>query len=571
MDKYKRLFLSKIHDDFDKKHDIAIGPWCFLEREDEFQSWEELEFEVPFDSQDEVREAEKLISLWANHLITPLSEKLNIEQGLQFPRSSWRLLLLPWLYPLIQLSYERYVLLKKVIQKFGDIPLTIEVIEQEILWNFKDTLDFRYSGILDPEFNFWLLSGLLKKYCPNAWKLEPIEIRSPTMNQSQPAKQTWKQVLNRKFVSKFRCVQVYGFPHLLSFVASIYLSILPAKKKTNSLIERKMDASIDGQKNLNDILGIEQLIESTLPLCFRSIKVHLTKDPISIPKPGKIRVVGPIIYNNEIAKLRLAQQTAAGELLFLTQHGCNYGTSKFLWDATEIEYPQDAFISWGWDEQEDYEANTLPLPSPLLSRFANKHKEKNQELIMVGSPVSLLSHSMYRGPYGLQTINYRKNKIHFINHLSQKIVTNFLYRPYKNETRTFLKDRSYFEQHFPKIKMCEGDLHQQILACKLLILDHPGTTLNIALAANIPLIGFWDFEEWVMCSQALPFFKDLNAAGILFKNGDEAADHVNQIWNDVPGWWNQSKIQEARKKFCQKYARTSKLWWWDWAKALWKF
>ena len=32
---------------------------------------------------------------------------------------------------------------------------------------------------------------------------------------------------------------------------------------------------------------------------------------------------------------------------------------------------------------------------------------------------------------------------------------------------------------------------------------------------------------------------------------------INDIWDDVDGWWNQSHVQDARRQFCDHYAKTS--------------
>jgi len=108
------------------------------------------------------------------------------------------------------------------------------------------------------------------------------------------------------------------------------------------------------------------------------------------------------------------------------------------------------------------------------------------------------------------------------------------------------------------------------MKCKLLALDHPVTTLSVALAANVPMVGFWDNKAWVMCRQAILYFEALQKAGVFFETGKAAAEQVNKVWDDVQGWWMQSEIQEARNAWCYQYARTSKLWWRDWMRVLWK-
>ena len=29
------------------------------------------------------------------------------------------------------------------------------------------------------------------------------------------------------------------------------------------------------------------------------------------------------------------------------------------------------------------------------------------------------------------------------------------------------------------------------------------------------------------------------------------------IWDDIPGWWENDKVQSARREFCQKFSKIS--------------
>ncbi|MBA7536407.1 hypothetical protein ES705_28671 [subsurface metagenome] len=72
-----------------------------------------------------------------------------------------------------------------------------------------------------------------------------------------------------------------------------------------------------------------------------------------------------------------------------------------------------------------------------------------------------------------------------------------------------------------------------------------------------------------MCRQAEPFFDNMKKMGILWETGGQAAQKVNEIWDNVNEWWNQPKIQKARKEWAWNYARTSKHWRRDWIKVIW--
>ena len=90
------------------------------------------------------------------------------------------------------------------------------------------------------------------------------------------------------------------------------------------------------------------------------------------------------------------------------------------------------------------------------------------------------------------------------------------------------------------------------------------------MAANVPTICYWDQKDWPLCKQAVEQFDHLREVGILFDMPEDAAAHVNAIWNDVPGWWNSRAVRVVRRQWQDQYARTSPIWWWHWAVAIWK-
>ena len=55
-----------------------------------------------------------------------------------------------------------------------------------------------------------------------------------------------------------------------------------------------------------------------------------------------------------------------------------------------------------------------------------------------------------------------------------------------------LEDAPWLLRRFPEVQRCTGPLEPHMLGCRLLVLDHAGTTLAQALAANIPLLLYWD-------------------------------------------------------------------------------
>ena len=106
------------------------------------------------------------------------------------------------------------------------------------------------------------------------------------------------------------------------------------------------------------------------------------------------------------------------------------------------------------------------------------------------------------------------------------------------------------------------------MTCKLYVPNHYGTTLHVALAANIPTVCYWDNDYPPMTEIARPYFDRLKEAKILFDNHRDAASHINDIWDDIDSWWQNPELQAIRQNWCKIYARTSPFWVLNWIKAL---
>jgi len=558
----KRLILGTISDDFKPQRDMPLGPWCFLGKEDVYPGWESLPFEPdPFSTPESLHEASQKTCAYVNSLVPLLVSQLNHQNGVSYSNRFWRLMLLPWLISLVQKTYFNLLSVEGFIKKYGDKDLEVELVHDSIEWKFKDTVDFYYRGIFNPVFDHWLSSRIIEDICPSSWSKIYTE-KSIEYDEIIKANMSWKILLYERLFRNRRCMNVYGIGPLYSVLWSIFLRLKPTRswklmREDNSEIE---DVDFEWPFDFSNI------IQRSIPLCFKDLTLINYK--ASTYQPGKCNLIGPVIYFNEKAKFRFGLAVLNGEKLIGTQHGGMYGIAKTHSYFAEVEYKLYSFFSWGWTKEEDYSGNIQALSSPYLSKFHNKHRQKSSSLIMVCTLAWLFPVRFQSSPLPMQNLKYRENKVHFLKALDNHIFKSTLYRPFFNEYGA-LQERPFLEKIFPTLQYCEGDLHPQIIKCKLLIMDNPDTTFNISMAANIPTIAFWDKASWPLSQQAIPYYDALEKAGVVFESGEHAAMKVNEIWNDVQGWWHQKAVQDARKDWCHQYARTSKIWWWQWIKALW--
>ena len=557
----KRLWLSSIPEDFDPKKDIPLGLWCFFGKEHIYPKFEDFDFEPdPFKSVEEIAQYAKVTTDFANTYIYELSNLLNQINGTNYTIKFWRLMVFPWLLTLVQSTWERQLRINQFIRKYKDHEIEITLVKSNIGLNFNDTYDFIINGVLNNQYNAWLYSRILEKQIPSNWEVNWIELgkKKNVSYSRKSSKIKFKDLLSPWFMSK----SVEG----IGILESALLELLLFFKSPLHFEHNHLNISHSANINLNWDLSWSHLVNSTIPDVFR----NLSKIDEDLPsfKRRRYYLIGPITWYNEKLKLILAQSIDHGSKIIGTQHGSNYGNLKVHSLAASIEYNHFRFLSWGWTNHGEYYRNIQAMPSPLLSKF--KYKRKNKELIFVGIGLPLFNYRFDSTPNTNSIIKYRKEKIVFINNLSSRPYENLLYR-YDPRGRCCLNDREYVQEFFQDIRIFSGvNIHKRIMNCRLLVLDNPGTTLSIALSSNIPTICFWDKNAWIMCPQAEPYFDELRKVGILFNSGEEAAQKVNEIWDCVQYWWENSDIQKARKEWVWQYARTSKHWLWEWLKILWK-
>jgi putative transferase (TIGR04331 family) len=288
-------------------------------------------------------------------------------------------------------------------------------------------------------------------------------------------------------------------------------------------------------------------------------------------RPKRLRI-GSLDYVNDRERVAFAFAKENGERLVQVQHGGNYGVAKSVSVEATLEYSQDAFVTWGWTEQEDCVGRFIPLPSPFLGKYANRHCASNNNLLLVGTSIRFRFLRISSTPQPSQYLRYLKDKVSFIGNLTKKPKGCTVYRPY-GRGHNDINDARFIETRCPGIAIMEECDHKHfienhLLKCRLLVLDHNSTTLNVALAANIPTVCFWEDDAWSICRQAQPHFDKLKECKILFHDPVQAAEHVNRVWDDVSAWWNDEKVQQSRREWVGLFALNSRLWWMDWIKIL---
>jgi putative transferase (TIGR04331 family) len=561
-----RLILGAADSEFDPARDIALGPWCFVGAENLFPRWEQLAFPDPFATPDAWVEADRACRRLANQLIPEWAARMNARHGRSYSVKFWRVLLLNWLTTAVPALWSRYRFVEETIRAHGRRPLTVALLPDRPEWPVPASIDL--MPLLWSRKGDWLMSSyLVRALAPAAWTLQEIAGGDDDDTARPPdfARPTAMGNLVRRVLGRLPFGHVPGV-RALRLPLSAAVALMP-RRPPRVHYHFTEDAAGQFPARFLEVLNgfLERTLPRTLSSGFAALETHALAQRYH---PGRL-LVDVLNSEDDATRIVTAMAHERGEKLVSAQHGGTYGTHRGMMAAAETEYRYHAFLTWGWDRQDDCEGQFVPLPSPMLSKLANRHRETEASLVLVGG--SMVVHGTRLGwlPKPQHYLSYRRAKLEFIAGLGAGPRQALAYRPYRRNV-TVLEDEEFVHRAHPGLPLVTGDLNAAMLGCRLLVLDHPITTMLTAMAANIPTVLYWERDAWPLAQSAEPYFQHLRDAGILFHDPAEAAAKVNAVWDDVPGWWNGTEIQAARTAFARQFARTSRLWPLHWLAALWR-
>ncbi|MBQ7739257.1 MAG: hypothetical protein IJT59_06360 [Desulfovibrionaceae bacterium] len=555
----KTLILGRIPKGADPKTTLAAGPWCFSGREAEYPNFAQTftMAKEPLAADEMLAKSVLLAKTLTASLIPKMAKKLAPTSHL--PESYWEVLLIPWLGLISEQIIERWLRILALKDSLGSEYLRIPIVDvKKSHFSFASEADLTLNGALGLNFNHWLFSYLLiNTTLPSNWVLEEgqaIIQKFPSNDKEAGPKSSDLKKYLKQLVKKF--LRKLPVPHLkgLTLGQSLLFSLALAHK-SYEIDQSKLLQNLS--QNTEELIALKlpdiwPILEMSLPTSIKNLS-HPKK--LAQTKAPRLRVASVEAYEDAIYRQDLAIFRGQGHRLIFIQHGGNYGQIRYACLTEMFEYTQQAFITWGWSEQAGINGHFIPLPYPQLAKIRHGWKgEKSQTILFVGTEMPLFGYRLDSHPTPLQVVSYREAKVRFLATLPDDLRNCLLYRPYF-DVPGCLEDYSFIKQHFPQIKRCVGDLKEHFLNTHLLILDHHGTTLLEAMAANVPVICYWNRDHWPLNSATQDLFDKFKNLGIYHETAEDAARFVSHIWPNLVSFWQSQEVQEARSAFCQKFAR----------------
>jgi len=561
---------------------LILGPWCLTDRRnlELLKSNEYSLVDSPWKPVIKIKEAADYCHNIYEDLLPKISEIMNSVHNVSQPVKYWRILLGPWLLHFIEIFYDRYERLSSVAKQYPSF-YTNSIPLENCDISALDTLDFVENQINSDSYNLSVFSLILNKFFPENTEITKVNLASDP-ERKNPVSINWrKKILNNLLQlggSSFDSpIMLFNMYHLT------ILDLLKLKIKTwnigyfNSRYKNEPKPITTCSTKLRSTIKIEgaaddfqsflnEIIPRGIPTCY--IENYRFYRYQFFDKVKNIKAIGSSIgwYFDEKFKFFSAEATISGAKTLEFQHGGGYG---FLYSmpVESLAKEKDIFYSWGWNT---YDERVVPLPSPHLSRLKNKHSKKINNLLFVGTGMPRYHFRFHSLVFPEDMAKYFDNKNIFLQNLNQHIKEHFLYRPYLHDYGW--DEVKLLKKMQPDIEIISrGKLTGWIKKVNMVVIDHPHTAFLEALVINTPSVFYWDSECNLMRPEAEEYFDLLKRAGILFSKSSDAARKVNEVFLNAEKWWMTSEVQEARIKFCERYAYARSDWANIWVKEFGKF
>ncbi len=344
------------------------------------------------------------------------------------------------------------------------------------------------------------------------------------------------------------------FPQLHKFMDKLGSYSQIKNLKTDNEKRDKLTKKFENNSNNYLEKITTKLLFQLLPKIYLEGFNDLTKIVENQPWPKSPRFIftSNEFFGNDIFKLWSAIKTEQGVKYFIGQHGNNYGTKRNTAPRVEEIIPY-RFITWGWKNQS----------SQFIPGFIFKNENKNYKFNPDGGLLLIeTSYTKHNSTYDerYQYLKYLDDQIKFVSCLTKDQRDKLTVRMMPEYLVARWAVRQRWFEFDPKLKTEYGKakISKLISQSRLVIHSYDSTGMLETLSRNIPTISFWLNDYDHLLDHAKPFYKLLVDVGIIHFSAESAAKKINEIWDNIENWWNKTEVQEARKIFCEQYARNSK-------------
>jgi putative transferase (TIGR04331 family) len=549
---------------------LFLGEWC--RRYDRKKEWEGLDAIVAPPTGLETDQKWKdtdYLQLVANDLLVELTICLNTTHGTQYSSRYWNILLGHWLQRFVTVVFNRFRTIEQALSQYicngttvfssSDFSLATSSSDAFVwactddVWNhvlYARILGF--LGFTECEIDCDALlgnrgfSGSNKNVHRKANSLRGIArnavarlLRSFGSNQDAVIVDTYLSVAQEALLSLSlgQAPQLHRAPEISAF-------------ETDLVLRQRLSLNTDGSVGFERFLRIS--LFEMIPVCYLEGYRHMVAQANSLPWPQSPKFIftSNRFDVDEVFKAWTADKVEGGIPYYVGQHGNLYGTLRTSFGWPEV-VTCDKFLTWGWNHEDP-----KFVPAFVFTRAATNTEKIMSDggllLTELHAPQRLDPEDSY-----YQFSLYQEDQFRLIDLLPCGILERVTVRMHPAYSRLqWCEELRWMDRH-PDVRIETGILPIQDLIRKsrLIVHSYDSTGILETLSLNIPTMCFWGGGLQHLLPSAVPYYELLRRAGILLDTPEDAAKAIATHWDGIDHWWHSCRVQEARRAFCERYAR----------------
>ena len=499
----------------------------------------------------------KYLNDFSENVLNQLTVQLNLLHKIDRPVKYWNIILGPWLNIFIQIVFERWCQIKYTEKKYS---ISGTYIFEGKIENFVPEDHAHFNHLLSTdEWNFLIYSEIIKSSTKidtikKKIYLKNIEFKIPLRTKLKSFILKLSLTFNRKKNIVLLDFAISFKRYLLLFFKYGYVNRLPLYKTQKVKLNTKK-RNFKFKKSKSDFENfLTTIISNHIPKIYIENFSNILKvvSSSNLPKNPK-KIISSYVYFNEYIKIYIAEKSLNDTKLIISQHGGSYGSYKWFFNQFHELKISDYFFSWGW-------TNGLKkiVPMGMMKRndFISRKEYDQENFTLFLNSLPRYSYKNASEPQSSFFSEYISNQIDFINCLDIKLRNKLIIKSYSKDYGWDIENK--IKLNFPDIKISSSyRISKLSKRSRIIISSFNSTTFLETIHKNIPTVFFWDPKHHELSDFAKIDYEKLFKVGVFHKNPVSAANHINNVWDDVDLWWNSKDVRYAINDFFFKYCSTA--------------
>ena len=518
------------------------------------------------------QEAKDYIQKLYIYYLDEITRELNKKLVLNLPIKYWERIVGMWLFTFINIYYDRWSQISKIVEFYKDIHFTYIPLDT-IEINTKDYLDFQEKNQTEA-WNDALYQFICKNFKEIFIEEIKIEDKSRSLDDFKiNLKQKRKKVISLtnlvieiiKLLSKLKLTKfnkvnfhMHYFSLKYSVLLSIFLKSIPTYTVRKKLPEyapqqemRNLEINPMSNSGLNKSLS--EILKIALPTCYLEGYENNTNEIPEFPSLGGIIYTANAFSSDDRWKFWSAKRSLENSTLFIAQHGGYYGLTE--WSAYEFIETRlcDYYLTWGWKNG----PKTIPAPANKL--ISLKQKQKYSQKARGNSYMTLILNTVSKYSVacdaGILQCTYK-------DYLDD-IVSNFLSFPGCIQQQMLIRgSKAYHSREIEKRFVELGarfdtdlDYLELMKNSKLTIHTFNSTTFLETMTLNIPTIVYLSKDLWPLNKKYSELYKHIEKYNILIRDREKLVEVIKSVdtKEKIDKWWFSDETQEAKNCFLNTF------------------